>query len=62
MKNYCFHCETCKNDFEYNERYDAYFCRTCDEWTEKKCDDDKCWYCVGRGEKPSNLNRYHLDS
>lgn len=38
----------------YNERYDCYFCETCDIWCEKNCNDPTCYFCVGRPEKPSH--------
>lgn len=39
-------------NFEYNEKYDAYFCRKHNEWKEKKCGDEKCSFCHDRPEKP----------
>lgn len=45
--------EKCNKDLLYNEKYDAYFCKECDVWSEDACKDPRCFYCVGRPEKPS---------
>ena len=33
-------------------RYDAWACRDCNEWLEKKCGDPACPYCKDRPETP----------
>jgi hypothetical protein len=47
------HCPDCNNLISYSEKYDAYFCPTCDEWLESKCSDPECIYCPQRPEKPN---------
>jgi hypothetical protein len=42
----------CGNRLKYNERYDAYYCDVCNRWNEKKCEDEKCFFCPDRPEKP----------
>jgi len=46
-------CTKCGTALRYDEGYDAYYCHECDEWAETKCDDPKCFYCIGRPDKPS---------
>lgn len=48
-------CSKCKVKLSYNERYDAYFCATCNEWCEKTCSDKKCFYCKNRPIKPVRI-------
>lgn len=45
--NFC----TCNRT--YSERYDNYYCETCDKWLEPKCSDETCVFCKERPEKPS---------
>ena len=42
---------------KYSEQWDAYYDETTNEWTESKCDDPTCAYCVGRPEKPLEMNQ-----
>jgi hypothetical protein len=54
MIEICLQCHTlCTR----NERHDAYFCATCDEWRESVCHDPDCELCAGRPEKPSQAKR-----
>ncbi|MCE4048833.1 MULTISPECIES: hypothetical protein [Bacillaceae] len=46
------HCKKCQHNLVYYEDYDAYFCPSCNEWTEVKCEDPNCSYCPKRPEKP----------
>jgi hypothetical protein len=39
-------------DIKYSEEYDAYYNQKTNEWTESKCDDPTCEYCVNRPEHP----------
>ena len=50
-------CKDCKSSIavRYNERFDSYYCADCDTWTENICDDEGCWYCVDRPDKPSEI-------
>jgi hypothetical protein len=47
-------CLDCFTERQYNEHFDAHFCRDCDKWLEEKCGDEECEYCWGRPPKPSN--------
>ena len=40
----------------YNEKHDAYYCKTCDEWLEDICTDRSCAHCNGRPLRPSELS------
>jgi len=48
-------CKSCNFEKKYNEKHDAYYCESCDEWLEKNCGDPECDYCADRPEKPSML-------
>lgn len=48
-----YYCEECGKILKRNPVYDAYFCSSCDTWAEKKCDDENCYFCPGRPDKPS---------
>ena len=48
-------CYTCQNVSDYNEKHDAYLCKTCDIWLEKNCYEAHCTYCDGRPEYPSQV-------
>lgn len=45
-------CPKCNSNLQYIEFADAYACPQCNSWEEKKCDDIKCLFCVGRPEQP----------
>lgn len=45
-------CKKCSNFIIHYEKYDAFFCAYCNEWTEKACGDPDCEYCKNRPEKP----------
>lgn len=47
-------CKTCNKAYNYNERYDSYYCGSCNFWTEKACSDPKCFYCSKRADSPIN--------
>lgn len=38
-----------------NKFYDAYYCKTCDEWIEPTCGDPKCSTCQDRPQTPSQM-------
>lgn len=44
--------DKCGTRKKYSERYDAYYCSTCDEYLEVACSDPQCGYCVDRPSKP----------
>lgn len=35
--------------------HDAHWCPTCDVWLSSKCDGWECDFCLGRPEKPSEV-------
>ncbi|MBD8026958.1 hypothetical protein H9636_09855 [Ureibacillus sp. Re31] len=45
-------CMICEMNLIYYEDYDAYICPKCNRWTETKCSDSNCNYCINRPEKP----------
>lgn len=45
-------CETCDSEVEYTEKYDTYYCKSCNTWLESKCDDSNCEYCATRPATP----------
>ena len=51
-------CETCNQLWSYSDKFDAYFCKICNEWKENTCNrkdlvgDDGCDICSNRPEKP----------
>ena len=46
-------CSNCNSKLIYNERYDALFCASCNEWCEPACcNDPTCDCCGGRPPKP----------
>jgi len=44
--------EVDEKDIEYSEEHDAYYNQKTNEWTESKCDDPTCEYCINRPERP----------
>jgi hypothetical protein len=44
--------ETNARDIVYSKEYDAYYNQKTNEWTESKCDDPTCEYCINRPEHP----------
>jgi hypothetical protein len=46
-------CERCDLDLLYCDVHDAYFCPTCDWWTDSVCGDPECTHCAGRAVRPS---------
>jgi hypothetical protein len=48
-KNYC----KCGKKKSHSEEYDAYYCKSCNEWLEDKCDDPACEYCNSRPATPN---------
>ncbi len=53
-----YYCYKCDGYAKINERHDAYFCESCDEWLESACNSDcDCHdYFGGRPEKPSGVS------
>lgn len=45
-------CPSCKHFLVYADEFDAYFCPSCNVWTESKCGDTTCLYCPKRPERP----------
>jgi len=38
-------CSTCQSSFLRDEKFDSYFCASCNKWQEETCDDENCKYC-----------------
>jgi len=47
-------CPNCYIETKYNTKYDAYYCESCNIWTESKCHTDECMFCTKRPNKPSD--------
>ena len=45
-------CDACSKPLYYSHKYDAMYCPNCNVWTEEKCDEPNCEYCIDRPEKP----------
>lgn len=45
-------CKKCSHFQIYYERFDAYFCPQCNEWSEPKCGNPACEYCSQRPPQP----------
>jgi hypothetical protein len=45
-------CVKCNTENEYSWEYDSYFCPKCNVWTESKCKDKDCKFCLDRPETP----------
>ena len=50
-------CSKCGTKQIYYEKYDAYFCPTCNQWLENTCPDPKCDFCTKRPSKPLKSDR-----
>ena len=48
--NYC----DCNSKKKFSDQYDAYYCASCNEWLESKCDDPECEYCPNRPDTPND--------
>ena len=46
----------CNGEKKYSQEYDSYYCETCNKWSESKCDDPTCEYCVIRPLTPKDAN------
>lgn len=49
MKDKCY---SCNEDLSYSEKWDAYFCKHCNIWSENRCTDPICFFCQDRPERP----------
>jgi len=49
------YCSECKFELVYYDKFDTYFCPACNRWTESRCSDPDCNYCLNRPEKPLSL-------
>jgi hypothetical protein len=38
--------------FKYSEEYDSFYSESRNEWTEDKCSDPDCNYCINRPDRP----------
>lgn len=48
-------CPQCGRKSEMCWRHDAYYCPSCDIWLEEACSSPWCSFCVGRPERPSQV-------
>jgi hypothetical protein len=48
-------CTKCSKSCEYDEFFDAYFCKKCNIWNEKECGDSACKFCASRPKMPSEI-------
>lgn len=49
-------CNECNHQQIYYEKYDAFFCASCNQWKEERCSDPQCSFCRNRPEFPMNDN------
>ncbi|HSW88227.1 MAG TPA: CPCC family cysteine-rich protein [Candidatus Saccharimonadales bacterium] len=49
-------CGTCNTLRIYNDKYDRFFCPTCNKWLESRCNDPSCEMCRSTPDKP--LKKY----
>ena len=45
-------CSACRNPGIRSERYDAYYCASCNIWLEGGCGDLECEFCSNRPINP----------
>ena len=45
-------CKNCERKIFYNNKYDAYYCKSCNIWLEPKCGDKRCEFCSIRPVSP----------
>jgi len=50
--NYC----ECGTKTSYADKYDVYYCNTCNKWLESKCNDPACEFCTTRPMTPMETN------
>ncbi len=55
-ENCCIHCHLPR---DYNEEYDAYYCKNCNYWLEKICPDKTCDFCKDRPKYPNKEKVYN---
>lgn len=59
---YSDNCEKCGSEKKYSQKYDAFYCESCDIWLEKLCADWDCEFCANRPEKPSLVRNHNEES
>jgi hypothetical protein len=42
----------CEETKAYSAEYDTYYCESCNEWLEDRCDEPECEFCTGRPPTP----------
>lgn len=47
-------CNKCGSKLNRVALYDAYACKSCNEWRDTKCADSSCELCAERPDKPFN--------
>ncbi len=48
-------CPKCGRRSKLCLRYDAYYCPACDIWLEPVCGSERCEFCAGRPQRPSQV-------
>lgn len=61
MTNMSNECPKCGANIAYSDKYDAFYCPSCNTWTEDRCSHKECEYCAKRPETPLNP-RYNDNS
>lgn len=54
-EEFIINCKKCGTKGSYSwwdDGYDAYFCKQCNEWIDSKCSDPECEFCKDRPERP----------
>ena len=46
----------CEETKQYSEKYDCYYCKSCNKWLEDICNDRDCEFCNNRPLTPENEN------
>ena len=41
-----------EKEYQYSEKYDAYYDAETNQWIDSKCSDPNCEFCVNRPERP----------
>lgn len=48
-------CTECNSEIKYCNKYDSYYCESCNTWLESLCEEPDCEYCRHRPETPSQV-------
>jgi len=45
-------CKRCETEVTYSEKFDTFYCTTCNLWLEERCVDPLCKMCAKRPIRP----------